>query len=85
MKNLNTKEIFEKNVKELSTENKSWRKALEKYIGKKKEKENIELSNEIKDDKNNNSNNMDIDEEKEYEKYKITNHNKNQNIKDNKL
>ena len=63
---MNIKEIFEKNVKELRTENRSWRKALEKYIGKKKEKENIELSNKVKDDKNNNNNNMKIDEEKKY-------------------
>ena len=81
---MNTKEIFEKNVKELRTENRSWRKALEKYIGKKKEKEDIELLNEVKND-NNNNNNMDIDEEKEYEKYKITNDNKNQNKKDNEV
>ena len=61
-----TTEIFEKNIKELRAENRSWRKALDKYIGKKREDEDLNEGNEDINKKNN----VDIDEQKEEKKYK---------------
>ena len=66
-----TKEIFEQNVKELRKENRSWRKALEEYIGKKTDRddkeENKNCAEKISDI---NNHNMDINENKEENKNK---------------